>query len=786
MLIKRIKSIKQVGAFYDFGGGGSVPFADQHRLTVVFGRNTHGKSTLAEIFSSVGNDDPTILDHRESIPSGSGLSRLVDISYVALDGTEKTAKLTTSWTANELTGNVFVFDEEFTHRNLMAGDTVTRDNREYFTDFILGEEGVDLSNQIEQFKKDIRLKKSGLSQLRPPSVSGTGVPESIVLAFVALTVEESPEQLRLERENHLKTIQRLGSAEEFLSLSLTSAKVESSAAAIKSLMDDTTTTLGSSYKDVSDAVREVLERHIADHCDGNSGAFNWLKVGHSLVGDETCPYCGGAKSAGNSELLNAYDVLFNEEFERHDSRIQSEVAQQSSRTSELLAANYPAAVQKTLEQVAQYEPFVSGIEVELGEFRALLPSILEAQDTTTELLKQWQLDVQKVQAVKQRAPHRELLKTFDESLLLASTEQIASLANEIDAIAARAKNRIDEARESIAQLGAPALEQERRKADEALKGIDRKMSRLSDDVQCSRYKEAQEGIEALETDLAAAHVRFEENQSEYLEHYFDDLNRLFGTLGSGDFSIGAESNRVGDKRVYSLVVKYKGVRIPPERLSRTLSESDKRSLALSLFLTKLDRIPNKFDKVVVFDDPVVSFDDNRIDASCILFKQLARDFGHVIVITHYWSVIAKFIRARAEASHIEIFRDATTAVLRIHDAKKAIMDPHERAFEKIVASVDAGGAAAGSRNLRPFMEDHLKLVFQKQIRENDLAEVSLSELIVGLNSVGAISNDVARELHDQREMMNPDHHDEADDLNPAAWCVNATNLLKLLYDDLFS
>ena len=83
------------------------------------------------------------------------------------------------------------------------------------------------------------------------------------------------------------------------------------------------------------------------------------------------------------------------------------------------------------------------------------------------------------------------------------------------------------------------------------------------------------------------------------------------------------------------------------------------------------------------------------------------------------------------------------------------------------------------------MEDHLKLVFQKQIRENDLAEVSLSELIVGLNSVGAISNDVARELHDQREMMNTDHHDEADDLNPAAWCVNATNLLKLLYDDLF-
>ena len=111
-----------------------------------------------------------------------------------------------------------------------------------------------------------------------------------------------------------------------------------------------------------------------------------------------------------------------------------------------------------------------------------MPSILEAQDTTTELLKQWQLDVQKVQAVKQRAPHRELLKTFDESLLLASTEQIASLANEIDAIAARAKNRIDEARESIAELGAPALEQERRKADEALKGIDRKMSRLSDDV----------------------------------------------------------------------------------------------------------------------------------------------------------------------------------------------------------------------------------------------------------------------------------------------------------------
>jgi hypothetical protein len=145
MLIKRFIAIKQVGGFYNFGGGGALPFADPgHNLTVVFGRNTYGKSTLAEIMSSLGSDDPTMLDSRESIPPDAEISRLVELNYLTSDGTEQSAKLTSTWSANELTGNIDVFDEEFVHRNLITGNKILRENHEYFTDFILGEEGVEL------------------------------------------------------------------------------------------------------------------------------------------------------------------------------------------------------------------------------------------------------------------------------------------------------------------------------------------------------------------------------------------------------------------------------------------------------------------------------------------------------------------------------------------------------------------------------------------------------------------------------------------------------------------
>lgn len=390
-----------------------------------------------------------------------------------------------------------------------------------------------------------------------------------------------------------------------------------------------------------------------------------------------------------------------------------------------------------------------------------------------------------MQAAKQRAPHREITKAFSESELTTAAEDLQSVVAEARVILGTARQRIAAVRTALAQYTAEQLTAEHQRLSAKLDTANAQLARLAEDGSCVTYVDELDRIKDLETQLATSNEAFETDQSEYIENYFTKLNTSFERLGSGDFSIKAVSNKTGDKRVYSLQVSFKGVRIPADRIAKTLSLSDKRSLALAIFITKLDTLQDKQRKVVVLDDPVVSFDDNRIDASCVLFKELAREYGHLVVVTHYSSVVQKMSMTRAEASYIEIYRDGTTSRLRLHDTSLLALSPHDRAYEEICVAIDAGGDAGRHRDLRPFMEEHLRTVFYKQIREVRLDKVMLRDLIDGLAIAGALSAASQTKLHDLRELFNPDHHSNVGETNPVAWRLNAQNLLELLYSDLY-
>jgi len=54
MQIRRIKEIKNIGTFANFTNGGSSGF---EKLTFVYGLNTFGKTTLADILQSLETND---------------------------------------------------------------------------------------------------------------------------------------------------------------------------------------------------------------------------------------------------------------------------------------------------------------------------------------------------------------------------------------------------------------------------------------------------------------------------------------------------------------------------------------------------------------------------------------------------------------------------------------------------------------------------------------------------------------------------------------------------------
>jgi len=169
-MIKRINNIQNVGTFRNFPNGGSIQF---EKLTFIYGLNTKGKTTLTEIFSSLKENDPSLITSRKSIPTVN-TNQNVKISLKPdPSGSEVQCVFSnTSWTQLISNENLHIFGSDFIHKNLFTGLTIDRQNKENFTRFILGQEGVLLATLIAEDKRLLRQKKASLNSFLPTYLIG--------------------------------------------------------------------------------------------------------------------------------------------------------------------------------------------------------------------------------------------------------------------------------------------------------------------------------------------------------------------------------------------------------------------------------------------------------------------------------------------------------------------------------------------------------------------------------------------------------------------------------------
>lgn len=210
-MIKRIRKINQVGSFYKSNNTGTLNF---DKVTIFHGRNTYGKSTLTDIFNSISDNEPSYITNRKSIPESTE-KQIIELTYLKANK-EENLSFDTSWSNSELKGRLLVFDSNFIHKNLISGIDVTRGNKESFTDFILGEEGVALSQAISEKKKTLATDKSNLKNIRPEYTKT--FPDPAVNSFVNYKVLENKAVLEseiLKHKNVLQNIERINEIKQF-------------------------------------------------------------------------------------------------------------------------------------------------------------------------------------------------------------------------------------------------------------------------------------------------------------------------------------------------------------------------------------------------------------------------------------------------------------------------------------------------------------------------------------------------------------------------------------------
>lgn len=155
------------------------------------------------------------------------------------------------------------------------------------------------------------------------------------------------------------------------------------------------------------------------------------------------------------------------------------------------------------------------------------------------------------------------------------------------------------------------------------------IARVEQDDVCVSYQREKREITAIETRITANEQALSANQNQYLERFYTQINFHFKQFGSDNFTLEKGTDKRGHQPVYFLKVKFKNVEVSDSNITKVFSESDKRALALLLFWAKMDFLTTeqKQKAIIVLDDPVTSFDDNRILKSITRIKEALRAVG---------------------------------------------------------------------------------------------------------------------------------------------------------------
>ena len=131
--IEAIQQIKNIGKFSNCQIAG-CQFNDN---TIIYGKNTLGKSTLTSIFRSLQTGNKKIIEGRKTF--GSTNQPVIQIRFT--DGTNREIVDYNSHKWSEGNPNILIFDTQFISENVFQGEQITFDNQKSLNQIIIGAKG---------------------------------------------------------------------------------------------------------------------------------------------------------------------------------------------------------------------------------------------------------------------------------------------------------------------------------------------------------------------------------------------------------------------------------------------------------------------------------------------------------------------------------------------------------------------------------------------------------------------------------------------------------------------
>lgn len=761
-MLKRISTIKNIGTYKDCNSSKS----QFEKLTLVYGRNTYGKSTLGDIFSSLKTGETETLTARKSIPVD-GSPQKVELKFLDAEcKKEVSADFTKDDWKNKLPGHLrlAVYDDAFYHQNVFLGRTLTRNTKESFSDFILGSQGVVKAENIAAKNKELKEKKSDLKKLVQSEFSKVDDLKSFIAEPVIADIDATKEELDKKREEYaLLNSQKKASKAIRERKNLFPLKV---ATDFSEAVTAINTVLKTGLDNPHEAAKAELNRHIEKHFVKPEGAEQWIKQGLSLLDGDNCHFCGQAITPQANELLDLYRQCFDDQFARHEGYVKSTVAQHHPLLTKYWIEQSISSIQKAGLVIDSY-PELSSVD----EIPEVISNIEKSHDSIQKKLDE--LNLLAVQIIGEFNVRIETkLADPKKSFEVVDTAQFELLIKNISSDVADLNSNYQTFNKRANEFKARFEGDQIEKALEHLKlqgtGLALKVERYEKNDACINHMALSKNISDLEKDIPKLKESLRNEQSAFLKQYFTKINKHFNDLGSRDFKLEYKPEPLGNKPIYSFKVKFKGADIAESDLDKIFSESDRRSLGLSIFLASLDSLEDEAlaKTIIVFDDPVTSFDENRVGQTHSKLVKLADKCQQVIMLSHFKDGVANFLKvhgfSKSDIALIEIKKNAKGSYLEVGNKDAFVKSAHHLNTEELIDFVERNTDKLSCKP-RVYLEEVLNLRFSKQIRKKQITNESLSKRIDALREEKIVSQDIAKQLHDWREELNPEHHVWVDD-----------------------
>ena len=611
MPLKEVKHIRNIGCFEN---GQSVADATFGPCTLVFGENGWGKSTLADLLRSLTTNNPDILIGRKTLAGGP------EQKAVMRFGNQQAVFEGGAWSG--IRPHIAVYDSVFVNENVFSGDVVTNEHLKNQYGMVVGEEGlrrvrriVELDNENRENNNQSRVVEAKLDGImKAVGPAGITLKEFLGLEAIAdVDVQIEAKDKEVKRANRAKELKGTGEP-QLLPVSMEIEEFRKS--------------LHSTIEGVAEAAAKAVREHIVKHAEKGRGSTmtheSWLEAGTGFVNEGECVFCG--QPLDDRTLVDSYAEFFGDAYKtlaadvkvKRQTFARYEKGEYRSRVEEILQQNeglyiyWNEAWQIERPELDGVDGAIDGMEVAA---RLLDTVFVEKQRSLTEAVTGGNVEA--------------AITAWDEG-----RKKIVRLNSVVDAHVAKIKT----LKKSVDETELPRF-------DKVLKTLKTAKRRHEDETVAviNKLVVHEATKQRIAKEKSNEKKKLNQHGRVITEKLGETINSYLGRLNAGFKIDYKEPNYQSKEPAASYQVLINNVPVSPQSTSKTLAEAsfrntlsagDKSTLALALFLAKLNADPALGETIVVLDDPFTSLDNFRRQFTAIEIRKLCGRAAQTIVLSH--------------------------------------------------------------------------------------------------------------------------------------------------------